>query len=111
MDSLHLRAQSTFLEGAATVNVFYFEHLSQLTQALSQRLGRVLDLPRVNGPASQLKKPSPRKERKLRERVAEIYAEDYRRFYPDHEPPAPDPWTSGLIRSLRSALPPRLGRR
>lgn len=110
-DLLHLRAQSTFLEGSATVNVFYFEHLSQLTLALSEQLGRVLNLPKVNGPASQLRKPSSRKERKLRKRVAEIYAEDYRRFYPDHQLPAPDPWTSGLIRSLRSALPSGLGRR
>ena len=110
-DLLHLRAQTTFLEGTATPHIFRFEHLSRLMEVLSQRLGRTLNLPRINGPVSSLQKLSAHREGRLRRRVAEIYADDYLRFYPDHPPPAPDPGFSGLIRNLRSALAPLSGRR
>jgi hypothetical protein len=103
-DLLHLRPQSSFLEGSAKVNIFYFEHLPDLMQALSQRLGRTLVLPRANGPDSPLKRLSSRKERQLRQRVAEIYAEDYQRFYPGHLPMESDSMTSLLTRTLRSRL-------
>jgi hypothetical protein len=103
-DLLHLRPQSSFLEGSATVNVFYFEHLSDLMQVLSQRLGRALVLPKANGPDSPLKRLSSRQERRLRQRVAKIYAEDYQRFYPDHKPMEPDSMTSVLTQTLRSRL-------
>jgi hypothetical protein len=103
-DLLHLRPQSSFLQGSAKVNVFYFEHLSDLMQVLSERLGRTLALPKANGPESTLKRLSSRKERKLRARVAEIYAEDYRRFYPGHKPMEPDSMTSLLTQTFRSRL-------
>ncbi len=101
-DLLHLRPQSAFLEGSAKVNIFYFEQLPDLMQALSERLGRALVLPKANGPDSPLKKLSPRKERKLRQRVAEIYAEDYRRFYPGHKTMESNSMTSMLTRTLSS---------
>ncbi len=103
-DLLHLRPQSSFLEGSATVNLFYFEHLSDLMQVLSQRLGRALVLPKANGPDSPLKRLSSRQERRLRQRVAEIYAEDYQRFYPGHTPMEPDSMASALAQSFGSRL-------
>ncbi len=103
-DLLHLRPQSTFLEGSAKVTIFYFEHLSGLMQALSQRLGRALVLPKANGPDSPLRRLRSRKERQLRQRVAEIYAEDYQRFYPGHRPMEPDSMASALARSFGSRL-------
>jgi len=86
------------------VNVFFFEHLSDLMQVLSQRLGRALVLPKANGPDSPLKRLSSRQERRLRQRVAEIYAEDYQRFYPGYKPMEPDSMTSVLTQTLRSRL-------
>lgn len=103
-DLLHLRPQSSFLEGSATVNLFYFEHLSDLMQVLSQRLGRALVLPKANGPDSPLKRLSSRQERRLRQKVAEIYAEDHQRFYPGCKPMEPDSTTSVLTQTLRSRL-------
>jgi hypothetical protein len=109
-DLLHLRPQSSFLEGSAKVNIFYFEHLSDLMQVLSQRLGRALVLPKANGPDSPLKRLSPRQERKLRERVAEIYAEDYQRFYPGHKPMESDSMAAVLTQALSSRLARVFGR-
>jgi hypothetical protein len=109
-DLLHLRPQSTFLEGSAKVNIFYFEHLPDLMQVLSQRLGRDLVLPKANGPDSPLKRLSSRKERKLRQKVAEIYAEDYQRFYPGHKPVEPASMASVLTQTLGSRLARVFGR-
>ena len=109
-DLLHLRPQSTFLDGSAKVNIFYFERLSDLMQVLSQRLGRTLVLPKANGPDSPLKRLSPSKERRLRQRVAEIYAEDYQRFYPGQRPMEPDSMASALAQSFGSRLGRVFGR-
>jgi hypothetical protein len=110
-DLFHLRAQSTFLKGLAKVQIFHFEHLSQLMHVLSRRLGRPIELPRINGPLTTVPKLSPRREAALRTRVAEIYEEDYQRFYPDQRVPDPEPGISGLIRNKLSAMVLRLGGR
>lgn len=109
-DLLHLRPQSSFLDGSAKVNIFYFERLPDLMQVLSQRLGRALVLPKANGPDTPLKRLSQRKERRLRQRVAEIYAEDYQRFYPGHEPMESDSMGPALAQNFGTRLGRVFGR-
>lgn len=110
-DLVHLRPQVTFLRGSTSPNIFYFEHLPLLMEALSERLGQSVKLPKTNAAVSSVQPLAPRLEARLKRRVAEIYAEDYERFYPQQQIPEPEPGISGLIRDLRFSLAPLFGRR
>lgn len=77
LDHPHLRSQMRFLEPAPVpVERFRYEALGDLCGALEARLGRPVALERVNGPLMALEESGLLEQERLRERVAQIYAED-----------------------------------
>ena len=88
LDHPHLRPQRRFLlrTGADQLDprlrIFHQEHLADLKQWLNERLGSALPLPHhnVNVPQTRLPELNPAQWQGLRQRVRELYAEDYASF-------------------------------
>ena len=88
LDHPHLRPQRRFLQRAGAdqldprLRIFQQERLADLEQWLNERLGSALPLPHrnVNVPQTRLPELNPAQWQGLRQRVRELYAEDYASF-------------------------------
>lgn len=88
LDHPHLRPQRRFLVGAGAdqldprLLIFHQESLVDLERWLNERLGSALPLPHrnVNVPETRLPDLNPAQWQGLRQRVRELYAEDYASF-------------------------------